>query len=323
MKKFLALFLALLMLVSVLAGCDKPAASDKERPMPGGSSSSSSDKKDPKDTEPEETKPADVDFEETAPEDDDEPFVPDGNAALDEMVIFDQDGVKITTKGITQDSWSTEIKFLVENNTEQNIVFTGDDAVINGITVPVFLYIQVNAGKKSNSSMTLYTETLAELNIKDIATIAVPEAEILDYDSYDQIAAAPFSLSTSIADTYKQEIDTSGEELLKEDGITVLTQGLTMNEYGATLHLLVINDSSYDLIAMTNDTAINDFVISGFMFDRVYSGTVAYCTMEIYESELEENDITDIETISFSLEFVDLHNYDPILETEEFNLAAE
>ena len=54
---------------------------------------------------------------------------------IEEAVVYEKDGVKITVSGI-EDGWTgPEVKFLEENTTDKNIALSGDTAVINGVII--------------------------------------------------------------------------------------------------------------------------------------------------------------------------------------------
>lgn len=243
------------------------------------------------------------------------------SAVLAETVVYDSNNIKITAKEIYVSSLrNTEIKFLVENNSDKNIVYRADDVIINGITVPCWLYIDVAAGKKSNDSMLIPYSAIQTAGILDIATVACKGAQIVDTDTYDLLYNAPFSLETSIAGTYQQAINSDGDVIFEYNGVTVIAQIISDEYYGNSLQLFVKNDAGRDVVVQAENISVNGFTLSGWMYNTVYNGTVRYCDLDIFESGLEENGIEEIENVSFTIRITDPASYAELASSDEIQV---
>ena len=92
---------------------------------------------------------------------------PDLNVSITEAVVYDENNIKITVTGIDNNSfWGKEIKFLVENNTSNNISVSGSTFVVNGITIYGAMNINVAAGKKANDSLIFMSANLEAAGIE-------------------------------------------------------------------------------------------------------------------------------------------------------------
>lgn len=242
---------------------------------------------------------------------------------LENQVIHDKDGIRITVTGLEEDTWTgTKIWMLLENDTDKNIVLTGDVFVINGVTVQGYLYAEVAAGMKSNDALELFTEVLDTAGIEKIATIRGYDARIVDSDSFDTVAKVPISLDTSIASNYTQFIDESGEEIFSQEGVTVIAKVISEALYGQTVQLLVKNESGRDIIVEAENISVNGFTVDAWLYDSVCKDTVRFCELDLFASGLAENNIENVETVTFSLRILDDSTYETIARSDVLEVSA-
>jgi len=236
---------------------------------------------------------------------------------LSEQVIHNSDGIRITVKGMEENTMAgTRIRVLVENGTEHNIAFSGDLFVVNGVTVPGYLYTEVAAGMKSNDAIELYSDTLEAAGIVEIGTLQGADARIVDTDTYETLAAVPFTLETAYAQGLKYTPDESGVELFRAEDITVIAQVISEEFYGRTARLLVKNDSDDDIIVEAENISVNGYTVDAWLYDVVCEDTVRYCQLDLFETGLAENGIDRIETITFRLNILDAEDYETVARSE-------
>ena len=109
-------------------------------------------------------------------------------ANISEEVILDEEGVKVTAKSISYSNAHTEIKVLIENNTENDLLFQVEGFSINDLMLSPGFYANVTAGKKSNEVMTLYNEDLKASNITTIKDIEF-KLVVVQAGTYDTLAS--------------------------------------------------------------------------------------------------------------------------------------
>ena len=236
---------------------------------------------------------------------------------LREQVIYDADGVRITVKGMEENTMTgTDIKVLVENGTDRNLVFSGDLFVVNGITVPGYLYAEVAAGTRTNDAIELYTDVLKSAGIGQIGTLLGYDTRIVDTDTYEVLARVPMELTTAYAQAGEFVPEESGVELYRDREITVIAQMITDEFYGKTARLLVKNGTGKDIIVEAENIAVNGYTVDAWLYDTVVADTVRYCHLDLFETGLAENGIDQIETISFRLNFLDAVSFETIARTE-------
>lgn len=241
---------------------------------------------------------------------------------LQETVIYDDQGIKITVKELL-DGWSgPELKVLVENNSTRNIVFSGSEFIVNGVTVSGYAHIDVAAGKKTNDTITLYDDDLEVAGIQSVATIQGMDCRVYDSDSYVDMFDVPFTLATSIATTHVQNIDDSGDVLFEKAGVTVIAKKLHQDWLGYTVVLFVRNDTGKDIIVNADNISVNGFTITGWLYDHVYADSVRFCEITVSSSSLGENDIEKIDTVTFTIDIIDAETYNRIAASEEIGITV-
>lgn len=242
--------------------------------------------------------------------------------SLAETVIYDEDNIRITATGIKDGFMGKEINFLVENNTAKNIAFTGDLFIVNGITVPGYVYIDVAAGKKSNDSLSFFSSDLLAAGIDQLGTVECKDASIVDTDSYDTLDDLSFVLSTSAAGQFEQKIADEGTLVYENAGIAVFSQVISHEIYGKSVRLLVRNRSEEDVTVQAENISVNGYTVDAWMYDKVYSNTIRFCELGLFSSGLEENGIELIETVTFHLKLIDADSFDTIHESEEIEIRV-
>lgn len=243
---------------------------------------------------------------------------------LPEQVIYDSNGIRITVKGMEENTMAgTRIRVLVENGTEHNIAFSGDLFVVNGVTLPGYLYAETAAGMKSNDAIELYSDTLETAGILQVGTVRGADTRIVDTDSYETLAKVPFSLETAYAQSLSYRPDETGMELFRAEEITVTAQMISEEFYGRTARLLVRNDSDEDIIVEAENISVNGYTVDAWLYDVVCGETVRYCQLDLFETALAENGIDRIETITFHLNILDAEDYETIARSELLTVEVQ
>lgn len=304
MKKLFALLLAAVMLAAALSGCIviEPATTDpSDTEKPGSNFPSFFGPV----TDPDPTDPPQAVVKPT----------------LEETLVYDDNGVKVYATGLGDSLFGKEVKLRAENSTDQNITLSCSTFIVNGVTVSGSMHISVAAGKKANDYILFYNTEMDWAGIEHIATVSLHDAKILNSDNYDTLAKLNMDIRTSIADTYTQEMDEVGVLLLQQDGITVIGKDVKETGLGQGLILLVKNDTDQDLIFDVENTSFNGFTVNTFNRSTICKHSYGFATVEIYSSQMEENDIETIEEVTFCLQIMEAGSYDTLLKTDELGVA--
>ena len=197
---------------------------------------------------------------------------------------------------------------------------TGMDVIVNGITMNGYLYIDVAAEKKANGVLEIYTDSLQVAGIEQIATVNAVDAYIYDTDSYETIVNTPFAVTTSLGAEYRQALDETGDVLYESNGVAVISKIISDGLFGKTVLLYVRNESGKNVIIQGENISVNGFTIDAWLYDNVYADTVRFCGLDIFTTALEENGITEIEDVSFTISIIDPQSFNTIASSDEIQI---
>jgi len=262
-----------------------------------------------------------VSAETPAPEAEAEPSpepVPEAGPAISETVLVDEAGVKITAKSLNADDlFGPEIKLLIENNTEQNLTFQCRNASVNGYMVETMMSVDVVGGKKANDSLTFMGSDLEECGIETIADMAFAFS-VFDSETWeDYMETEQIQLRTSVADTYEYVYDDSGDVAYEGNGVKIVVKGLKEDEiWGPGIVVYIANTGSENITIQSRDVSINGFMVDALFSSDVLEGKHAIDTITFLSSDLEENEITEIESIELSFCIFDFDSWETIVDTD-------
>lgn len=271
---------------------------------------------------------------------------------IDETVLYDESGVKITATELNYESNRIDLKILIENNSDEELTFSSGSTrhnanSINGYMVDDSFFRSIPAGKKDVVTLTYYYHDLELLGIWQIAEFVI-DVEITD-KNYDSIYTGPLQIKTSAYDSYDFSEDTylkmiTDENAMKEhryeyslnyfsedifyekDGIKLISEAIVRNKWGRdTLFLEFVNDSDQTVFISVRDFSLNGLI--------TYSGGVEgytvcagkRCVAELYfpqivnDSLLELVGINEIGNIGFNLRLLD-EEREERLDTVEMNI---
>ena len=241
-----------------------------------------------------------------------------------EEVVYNANGIKITTKSFNQDGiWGPEIKVIVDNSTDKNLNIHGTDFVVNGITIEGTAFIMVNAGSKAAGSIYLLESELKTAGIKNIATISTYHLTAYDADNSLINYNLQFDIRTSLADTHKQEAPSHKEVIFQQHDIKISPCDTVDGNMCQSVVFLVTNGYGQDVLISAKDVSINGFTVPGYIGDYVYKDTSRFWRIDISDSYLKDCGIKQIEEIKLSLNIVNLATDQTIAESGELQVHIQ
>lgn len=103
------------------------------------------------------------------------------------------------------------------------------------------------------------------------------------------------------AETESKTAKKTAEKLIMDqNGVKIYYKGVEDDLMGKNILLKIENNSSKDYTVQQRDLSINGYMVSGIISESVKAGKKANSDITVLSSDLEENDITDIEEISVS-----------------------
>ena len=303
MKKTLTIILALI-LTMLLIACDSSSNGEIKEP------SNVTIGNDAEDTQGEQTG-------ETEPPEETE-------VTISDMVLVDEEGVKITAKSLETDGFfGPEIKLLIENDSGKDLTFQCRNASINGYMIESMMSVDVVNGKKANDGLTFIQSDLESCDIDTIADIEI-EFHIFntaDWETYLDTDA--IQIKTSVADTFDYTYDDSGDLAYEGNGVKIIVKGLAENDsiFGPSVIVYIENIGDNDITVQSRDVSVNGFMVDSMFSCDVLAGKRAVDTITFMESDLEDNEITAIEDIELSFHIFDMADWETIVDTEVVNIA--
>ena len=243
--------------------------------------------------------------------------------SIDEQVIFDRNSIKVTVTGLDVNGlFGADINVTIENNSRQNITIQANKCSVNDVMVDPIFSADIAAGKKANDAITLSSSDLKTANITTIKSIEFV-LHVFDSDSYETILDSDaIKLKTSADRSYVQTYDDSGFLAYDDSGIKIVVKKLNSSDsfWGSDVYLYVENNSQKDVTIQARNVSINGYMVEPAFSCDVVSGKKAYDTITFFESDLEENNITDISEIELSFHIYDLTSWDDIKDTDPITI---
>lgn len=298
MKRIVSVLLAVLLLLS-LVGCGGSSSGGTQNPDDAVNSGNTQD-----DQQKTDATPTDVSIEET--------------------VLLDEAGIKITAKSMDVDSWlGAEVKLLIENDSGQDVTIQCRNSSVNGYMVDNIMSVDVVNGKKANDSLTFMSSDLEACGIKTIADMEF-SFHIFTTEDWDTYLDTPqIQLKTSAADTYTYTFDDSGTLAYEGNGVKIIVKGLSEDDslFGPGIVVYIENNSNRNITVQTRDSSVNGFMVDTIFSADVVVGKHAVDAITIMSSDLEENAITAIETVELSFHLFDMDSWNTIADSDLISMT--
>ena len=304
--KLLALVLSVVTMSSMLFGCGSSAAPQKNIVEGEGTTETG-------ESQTEATAGSSTDAEQTS-----------SDVSIEEQVLLDQDGIKITaTEYVTDSIMGDGIKLLVENNSDTDYTIGCDELIVNDYMIADLFSVDVAAGKKSNEMMYLSS---SELKAAGIDTVGKVEMYFHAYDAnWDDLFQNVYSeIETSEFANMDTTPNDEGTELYNENGIRIVGKTVDENSFWGTAILLYIENTSGKNVGISVDNmSINGFMMTPYFSTTVYDGKKAIDDITIMSSDLEENGIESIEEVELKFHIYDEDSYDTIADSDAITFSAK
>lgn len=301
MKRILSLVIALLMLLS-MAACGGEADAELKKPADVSVNDST-------DTKPEESeRPAEVE------------------TAIAETVLVDEAGVKITAKSFQEDGmFGPAVKILIENNSDVDLTVQTRDSSVNGYMVETMLSADVVSGKKANDEIVFMASDLEACGIETVADMEFAFHIFTTEDWEDYLDTAPIQLKTTSAEHYEYTFDDSGDIAYEGNDVKIVVKGLSAADsiFGPSIVVYIENNGDRAVTVQARDVSVNGFMVEPIFSSDVMVGKRDVDTITFMSTELEENEITSIDTVELSFTIFDYEEWDTIVDTDTVAISFE
>lgn len=122
------------------------------------------------------------------------------------------------------------------------------------------------------------------------------------------------SIETTQEETQDVVEEIAGQEVYNENDIRISYTGIEYDDiYGVAVKLKIENGSDKHIIVQPDNSSINGIMVDAIMSQDVLAGKVANGELKIFNSYLEDNNITKVENVETTLLILD----------EEYNILNE
>ena len=313
MKKFMSFLLSALLVLS-LAACESngDARSNASESSAGSTAS------------PEAESSAAATEEATAtPEPTEEPSA---QPTLEETVLLDEGGIKVTATGLTDYGLggAPDLKLHVENNTDGDImVQTSEYAAVNGCMVRGIASIQASAGDSADDTVMFLDDEFEAAGIETVSDIKLA-VRAIDVD-WNEICASDFvTVKTSAYGTVETPA-VDGDVLYDKDGVKVILLGTEEEEdfdfyFPTYVKLYIENNSEQDITVKTLDFKANGEVTQCSLNAELLAGTRQFTELRLDADSCTQNGITELKDLSFYFSVCNLMTWNEITKSDTVTL---
>ena len=243
-------------------------------------------------------------------------------ATIEETVLVDEAGVKITAKELELDGSRPGIKLLIENNSGMDLTVQGRNSSVNGYMIDTSMSCDVVNEKKANDTLYFKGNELEKAGVSDLAEFEFT-FDIFSTDTWDTyLETDPIHVRTSLADTVTQTVDDSGTPIYDENGVRIIVRELYKDnsDDSQSIEVFIDNSSEQNLCIQTRDVSVNGFMLSPVFSCDIISGKHIIDEIKFKGRELNENGITDIELVELSFYIFTLEGWDTVAESDSITL---
>ena len=243
---------------------------------------------------------------------------------VDEELVFDDEDIKIWVKSFDDNGiFGPSLELLIENNREEDIMVQVRGTTVNDVVVNTIFSVNVSAGKEASKDITLMQSSLDKAGIELVKDIEL-RFVISDGDNWATILATdPIKISTSVAPSFKQEYDDSGQLILDQDGIRIIVRGIDNEDtlWGASVELFIENNQDQGIRVQAKDVSVNGFAIDSLLSSEIPASKKAYAEISFAEADLKEHDIKTIEEIEMVLHISEIESWDSLLISDPITVS--
>ena len=233
-------------------------------------------------------------------------------AEIEETVLVDEGGLKITALNIDYNYLSGThigVNIMIENNTGYDITLLSDEGGVNGYMLDASLAVDVRNGESVNDCISFYTSAIKRCDIETISFFEFKfRAESENYRINDgfRLRTDYVMLKTTAFDTYATNYTVDGTVIYDKNNIKVAVKDINYDYHWV---LLFVENKS-DAICTISE---KDMYINGKEFwslahcELIPSERYTVMILEYSDDDMEEYGITDINEMKISVEIQEEH----------------
>lgn len=247
------------------------------------------------------------------------------SVTISEQVCFEYDGLKVTAKEIVDDNiWGVGIKLNIENNSGKDYTVGVEQVIVNNCMISEFFSCTVAAGKKANDKIYLSSTDLRDAGIDNIGQVEI-YFYVSDPTTYLRVYETEcVTIRTSHYDKMDTTVNDAGKVLYEGNGVKIV--GKYVDEYtilGKAIVLYLENNSDENVVISCDDLSINGYMITEYFSATVYKDKYALDYILLSTTDLEENDIKEINDVELKFRIYNSETYQTIFETDPIKFTTK
>lgn len=240
------------------------------------------------------------------------------------QVLLDKRGLVITATGLDKTGeQGPALNVSIRNRSESDVTIQTRDASINGYMMDTSFSVTVAAGQEARESILFLASRMERSGIETIADMEF-SFHILDQNRVTFLDSDAATVRTSAADTYQYRFDDSGEELYNENGVRIISKGLSENEsvFGPGLVLFIENTTDRAVTIQAGDVSVNGSAVDAIFSEDVLAGKRSVAAVTLLSTSLQDNGIGEIRNVKFYLHVVDRDQRTTLFDTAPFTIVV-
>lgn len=229
------------------------------------------------------------------------------NTTLEKQTLWETDNVKIKTDGLVDDSiFGKAISINTENNSDKDIGIGVDALIVNDYMISDLTSIKVAAGKKSNDKINIFASELKKAGIDNIGKIEI-YMHTFDPETYEKKKSSKcITLKTSDYDKMDLESNIKGSVLYDKNDVKIVAQYVDEDSlWGKSVLLYIENNSKKTIHVSCDNLSVNGYMVTELFSAEIYSGKKIFDSIELLQSDLDENNIDKINEIETEFKITD------------------
>ena len=246
--------------------------------------------------------------------------------SIEEQLLVDKNGIKITATEYTNDSiWGEGIKLLIENNTDTTYTVGCDALIVNDYMITDLFASEIAPGKKANETMYLSSSALKAAGIDTVGKVEM-YFHALDFsDITKPLFKNEFcEVKTSAFDNMDTTPNDAGIELYNNNGVKIVGKAVDEDSFWGTAILLYIeNNSGINVGINVDEMSINGYMMNPLFSTTCYNGKKAINDITVFSSDLKDNNIEKIEEVELKFHIYDADSYQTITDSAPIKFASQ
>ena len=237
---------------------------------------------------------------------------------LENVVLVENNDVTFTVvKAENNAHLGMQLHVECVNKTDRALMFSWDMVSVCGYMYDPMWATEVAAGKSARSTVDLDTYALGKMGIDSVDEVTFT-LRIYDSENWmdeplveDVFSVYPTGLNAETVPQLPQVFSDDHVVIADDENVRFVMEGVTgdsTSDY--EVHVFLENKTDNNLLYAWDLVSVNGSMIDPFWGTSVGAGKRACCTITFFRSDLEENGITDVSNIEFTLTVSDYDNWE-------------